>query len=144
MFPRSVRAVYLLICVSCVVAGLPTSAAGAKEVSLRGKSWVITFDPATLAATGRTASSVELSLASPRPRAARVADLHSDDRQARWSLPEENLTVTARLDGDVLDVQFRATAAGMLTWPLVDGREAGAPQAYILRAGGSSSAGGNG
>ena len=59
-----------------------------------------------------------------------MAEFGYRDRRATWTLPDERVTVSMRLENDVLLVDVRSDVAGEFTWPVVAADEK--PTAYIL------------
>ena len=101
------------------------------QIVLKGERWDVAIDPATLAVEGRVKGGPTVVISSPFAKAATVAERAEANREASWTLPEAKLAVTMRIDdGDVLAIDFVATAAGELTWPTVE--PSSAPRAYVL------------
>jgi hypothetical protein len=120
----------LLRIVAIVLALVVCSPATHAEVVLKAKQWTVSIDAERLGFKGRAADGGAFVISSPRAAAARITDLKRDDPRVSWNLPDEHASVSARMDGEVLAVEFTATEVGELTWPIVSAEAK--PQAYIL------------
>jgi hypothetical protein len=107
------------------------------SVELRGERWTVTIHPKTLGVEAKLTdggSNLVISGPSERP-ALEIAGIQSGKDKVSWMMRlEERLAVAVsmRLEGDALIVEFKGSAPGAVTWPVVG--TALKPRAFIVPA----------
>ncbi len=99
------------------------AAAGA-PITLHDGAWTVTLDPATLAASAHHRDGRQATLSRPSLPTSQPEALTTTATEARWSLPQQKLEVTASLTEEGFRLAFRAAEPGSITWPVL-GEETG-------------------
>ena len=81
-------------------------------MTIQNGSCAVTFDPATLAVSMRSGGLPETLVSTAQPNLGGVAGLERGSTRARWSLPEEKVSITFELDGSRLLAHFLAQEPG--------------------------------
>jgi hypothetical protein len=112
------RTAIVLFFVLSVLLALSTKADAVPEIAFASAAWKITIHPETLQVTATpTGSKTPLHISAAQPTAYRIANLKISGQQAQWDLPDAKLTVSMRLEGEVLIAGITAQTVGAFTWP---------------------------
>jgi hypothetical protein len=118
-----------------LLAGILAAPCGQAEtathpVALGNQLWTVAIDPASLEVRARPASGLDVRISAAQAGLGQLAHLRQTADQAHWELPDKGVTVSVRLEGDTLQVGFRARAPGEFTWPVIEPQAA--VRGYIL------------